>query len=101
MTVLDFLEQFKEPIHILGFVAQGIWASRFLVQWIASERKKESVIPVAFWWISITGGLLTLIYALLIKSPPIFLGQLFGVFVYARNLHLIYRARRVASEAAE
>jgi lipid-A-disaccharide synthase-like uncharacterized protein len=67
---------------------------RFLVQWIASERVGRSVIPVAFWWFSVGGGLLLLVYALYRKDPVFILGQAFGVFVYLRNLYFVLRERR-------
>jgi len=101
VTVAEFLDQFKEPIHILGWVAQGVFFTRFVIQWIASEKRKESVIPIGFWWCSISGGVLMLIYAFLIASPPIVIAQLFGLVVYARNLHFVYRARRIEREGAE
>src|SRR5260370_12938685 len=80
---------------ILGFVAQAFFTMRFVVQWIASERGRKSVIPVAFWFFSIGGGLLLFGYALYIRDPVFILGQGFGVFVYLRNLYFVYRERRV------
>ena len=85
---------------ILGFVAQGLFTMRFVVQWIASERAKKSVFPVAFWFFSIGGGLLLFVYALTIKDPVFILGQGFGVFVYGRNLYFVYRERRSSGAAA-
>jgi lipid-A-disaccharide synthase-like uncharacterized protein len=79
---------------ILGLIAQGLFTMRFLVQWIASERVGRSVIPVAFWWFSVGGGLLLLVYALYRKDPVFILGQAFGVFVYLRNLYFVLRERR-------
>jgi lipid-A-disaccharide synthase-like uncharacterized protein len=78
----------------LGFLAQGLFTARFLVQWIASERAGRSVMPIAFWFFSIGGGLLLLIYALYRRDPVFILGQAFGVFVYARNLYFELRDRR-------
>jgi lipid-A-disaccharide synthase-like uncharacterized protein len=78
---------------LLGFAAQGLFTMRFLVQWIASERAKRSVIPLAFWYLSICGGLLLLIYALYRKDPVFIAGQAFGVFVYLRNLYFVLRDR--------
>ena len=78
----------------LGFLAQGLFTARFLVQWIASERAGKSVMPIAFWFFSIGGGLLLLVYALYRRDPVFILGQAFGVFVYARNLHFELRDRR-------
>jgi lipid-A-disaccharide synthase-like uncharacterized protein len=84
---------------VLGFVAQLCFTMRFAVQWIASERVGRSVIPVAFWFFSIGGGLLLLIYALYRRDPVFIAGQAFGVFVYLRNLHLVMRERRRMSPA--
>jgi lipid-A-disaccharide synthase-like uncharacterized protein len=74
---------------VLGFVAQGFFTMRFLVQWIASERARASVIPVAFWVLSIGGGQLLLIYALYRRDPVFIVGQGFGLLVYVRNLYFI------------
>jgi len=79
---------------VLGFVAQGFFTMRFLVQWIASERAGRSVIPLAFWWCSIGGGLLLLVYALYRRDPVFIAGQAFGVFVYLRNLHFVLQERK-------
>jgi lipid-A-disaccharide synthase-like uncharacterized protein len=79
---------------ILGLVAQGLFTMRFVIQWIASERVGRSVIPLAFWWFSVGGGLLLLVYALYRKDAVFILGQTFGVFVYLRNLYFVLRERR-------
>jgi len=84
---------------LIGFVAQGLFAMRFLVQWIASERAGRSVIPLTFWLFSIVGGLLLLVYALYRKDPVFIAGQAFGVFVYLRNLHFVLRERKMAASA--
>ena len=78
----------------LGFVAQLLFTARFAVQWIASERENRMVIPLAFWFLSIGGGLLLLIYAIHRRDPVFIAGQAFGVFVYARNLYFELRDRR-------
>jgi lipid-A-disaccharide synthase-like uncharacterized protein len=85
----------------LGFVAQGLFMSRFLVQWYYSEKAKKSVIPVAFWWFSLVGGLLLLIYAIHRQEPVFILGQAGGLLVYLRNLRLVAKEkkRNAASEA--
>ncbi len=75
---------------IIGFVGQGLFASRFIFQWIYSERKGESHIPLIFWYLSIFGGLGLLTYAIFRKDPVIIVGQIFGIFIYVRNLTLIY-----------
>lgn len=78
----------------LGFLAQALFTARFVVQWIASERAGKSVIPFAFWLLSIGGGVLLLVYALYRKDPVFIAGQAFGVFVYLRNLYFIMRDRK-------
>jgi lipid-A-disaccharide synthase-like uncharacterized protein len=85
---------------LLGFVAQGLFTMRFLVQWIASERAGRSVIPLAFWLFSIGGGLLLLVYALYRKDPVFIAGQAFGVFVYLRNLYFVLHERKTAASTA-
>ena len=77
----------------IGFLGQGIFASRFIVQWIYSEKKGESTIPIIFWYLSIFGGLGLLIYAISRKDPVIITGQLFGILIYLRNLILIYKKK--------
>ena len=79
---------------LIGFLGQGIFASRFVIQWIYSEKKGESMIPIHFWYLSIFGGLGLLAYAIFRKDPVIITGQLFGIFIYARNLILIYKKKR-------
>ncbi|MBI3099391.1 MAG: lipid-A-disaccharide synthase N-terminal domain-containing protein [Planctomycetes bacterium] len=78
-----------EPFAIIGFLGQAIFGSRFLVQWIASERAKASVVPVSFWYLSLIGTLLTLTYAILIRNPVFILGYLPNSVIYIRNLMLI------------
>jgi len=75
----------------VGFAGQALFTARFFVQWLASEKKKESVMPVAFWYFSIIGGSISLIYAIAIGSLPFSLGQATGLIIYARNLQLIRR----------
>ena len=84
----------------LGFLAQGLFSARFLVQWIASERAGRSVIPLGFWLFSVGGGALLLIYALYRKDPVFIAGQALGLFIYFRNLYFIRRERRGAVPAA-
>ncbi len=78
---------------LLGVVAQALFTMRFVVQWVASERVKRSVVPMTFWWFSIGGGTLLLIYALYRRDPVFIIGQGFGLFVYLRNLQFVLRAR--------
>jgi lipid-A-disaccharide synthase-like uncharacterized protein len=81
---------------VLGFFGQALFTCRFLVQWIASERRRRSVVPTLFWWLSLGGGLCLATYAALRRDPVIFLGQAAGLGVYLRNLVL---ARRVHDAA--
>ncbi|SDL39824.1 lipid-A-disaccharide synthase N-terminal domain-containing protein [Paracoccus chinensis] len=81
----------------IGLTGQLLFTSRFLVQWIASERRRESVIPVAFWWFSLAGGVTLLSYALWRRDPVFILGQAMGLVVYARNLVLIHARNRGVS----
>ena len=78
----------------VGFTGQALFSMRFLVQWLQSERLRRSVIPTAFWYFSLGGGVTLLAYAIHRKDPVFILGQLVGVFIYARNLHLVIRERR-------
>jgi len=82
---------------LLGYAGQSLFAMRFVVQWVASERVGRSVIPVAFWFFSIGGGLLLFVYALYIRDPVFIIGQGFGLFVYLRNLYFVFRERRIVS----
>lgn len=82
---------------VLGFIAQAFFTMRFVVQWIASERARRSVIPVAFWFFSIGGGVLLLIYALYRRDPVFIAGQALGLMVYVRNLYFIIVNGRQAS----
>ena len=86
-------EWFSDPWVILGLFAQCLFSMRFLVQWIYSEKRKESVIPIAFWYFSISGAILLWIYGVHRKEAPIVLGATFGILVYLRNLILIYRKK--------
>ncbi len=87
----------KETLWIIiGFVGQGLFTMRFVVQWISSEKNKRSVIPLAFWYFSLAGGIVLFSYALYRKDPVFILGQSFGVFVYTRNLYFIHREKKEA-----
>ena len=81
------------PWLVLGFAGQALFSMRFLVQWIYSERCRRSVIPVAFWYFSIAGGLMLLSYAIYRRDPVFIVGQAAGFFIYSRNLYLIHRER--------
>lgn len=78
----------------IGFGAQLCFSSRFLIQWLASERAGRSVIPVAFWVFSVVGGGMLLVYAIHRRDPVFILGQAAGLLVYSRNLWLIAQEKR-------
>lgn len=78
---------------VIGLIGQGIFSARFIIQWLVSEKEKRSVIPVAFWHLSLLGGVTLLFYAIYKQDPVFILGQSTGVFIYGRNLFLIYRER--------
>ena len=99
-TLKHFMDVLASPMGMLGMLGQVLFFSRFLVQWIASEKKGQSVVPLSFWFLSIGGGFLLLIYALWRKDPVITLGQLVGLFVYVRNLMLIHRRQAPAAADA-
>lgn len=79
---------------LIGFIGQGLFMMRFVVQWIASERAKQSVVPEMFWYFSLGGGLIVFAYALHRKDPVFILGQGLGVFIYLRNLWFIHKPKR-------
>ena len=82
-----------------GLFGQLLFGSRFIVQWISSERRKESHIPVVFWYLSLVGGIVTAIYAVHRRDPVFVIGQASGLIVYVRNLMLIYRKPTVKTDA--
>ena len=82
---------FRDPWNVLGSVGQLLFASRFLIQWIRSEIAGRSIIPLAFWYCSLGGGLLLLAYAIYREEPVFIAGQIPGIVVYSRNLYLIAR----------
>ena len=83
---------------LFGFFGQFVFAMRFIIQWIVSEKKKESIVPLSFWYLSICGGVILLIYAIYKKDPVFMLGQATGLIVYARNLMLITKKRNLNQE---
>ena len=85
------LEKIEVVFLIIGFTGQGLFASRFIIQWLYSEKVGKSSIPLSFWYLSIFGGLGLLSYAIYRQDPVIILGQTFGIFIYLRNLILIYK----------
>jgi lipid-A-disaccharide synthase-like uncharacterized protein len=76
---------------VIGFGGQGLFFGRWIVQWFRSEQERESTIPLSFWYLSLIGGLITLVYAIHRKDPVFITGQALGTLVYLRNLMLIYR----------
>ena len=81
----------------IGLLGQALFSARFLLQWLASERQGRSVVPHAFWWLSIAGGAMLLAYALWRRDPVFVLGQGLGLAVYLRNIALIRRATGAAA----
>ena len=97
MDLLAFfhVETTNELVWILiGFLAQVLFGGRFILQWLRSEKAGESVIPIAFWWLSLFGGALMFAYAIYRWDPVFMMGQGLGLFVYVRNLMLIRRSTR-------
>jgi len=87
-----------EPIWLaIGFFGQALFSARFIIQWIVSERKGRSVIPVAFWTFSVLGGVTLLAYAIHRMDPVIIAGQAGGLVVYARNIWLIRREKKAGA----
>jgi lipid-A-disaccharide synthase-like uncharacterized protein len=84
-----------------GLAGQLMFTGRFLVQWIASERARRSVIPLAFWWFSIGGGVVLLTYAIYRGDPVFILGQSMGLFIYLRNLWLLHVEKRETRAQAD
>jgi lipid-A-disaccharide synthase-like uncharacterized protein len=85
----------------IGFLGQGMFTMRFLIQWISSERQRQSVIPVHFWYFSLAGGLVLLAYAIHREDPVFILGQATGILIYVRNLHFLRRQRTQLAPSAE
>ena len=84
---------------VIGLVAQALFSARFLVQWIASERSRRSIVPKAFWYLSLMGSALLLAYAVHRRDPVFILGQCMGLLIYSRNLILIAQ-HKAAKERA-
>jgi lipid-A-disaccharide synthase-like uncharacterized protein len=83
---LLFNEAIPFWLLILGSSAQVIFNLRFLYQWIYSERMKESVLPLGFWFLSLTGSTMILVYAIIRKDPVLFVGHIMGILIYIRNI---------------
>ena len=94
-TFVQQYPKFQFDFWILfGFIGQAMFTMRFLIQWIASEKKKESVVPASFWYFSLGGGLILLAYAIHRTDPVFILAYLPGNFIYFRNLCLIRKKRQ-------
>jgi lipid-A-disaccharide synthase-like uncharacterized protein len=83
----------------LGLTGQFFFSARFLVQWLATEKQKKSVIPVSFWYFSILGSSLLLAYSIYKQDPVFIIGQSFGFIVYFRNLQIIFKKENKELEA--
>lgn len=80
---------------VIGFVGQGLFSMRFIIQWLASEKAKKSVIPFSFWILSLSGSVFLLIYAIYKRDPVFILGQAPNVLIYSRNIYLIRKNKGV------
>jgi lipid-A-disaccharide synthase-like uncharacterized protein len=85
---------------VFGLVGQTIFTARFLIQWLYSERKRESVIPLAFWYASVTGGLILFCYACHKEDPVFIVGQTGGLLIYLRNLQMRLREKKEHARAS-
>ena len=88
----ELRDALMSPWALVGFLGQIAFTLRFLVQWITSEKRGYSVVPISFWYLSIVGAFLLLVYAIARRDPVFILGQSFGSIVYIRNLVLLGRA---------
>jgi lipid-A-disaccharide synthase-like uncharacterized protein len=102
--VTDFLQdlsvrypKFQLDFWVLfGFMGQAMFSVRFILQWIASEKRKESVIPVAFWYFSLGGGLILLAYAIRQMDPVFIVAYLLNPIIYVRNLYFIHKGNKLS-----
>jgi lipid-A-disaccharide synthase-like uncharacterized protein len=92
------IQKFASWWVALGLLGQLVFASRFVIQWLASERKGRSVIPVAFWYLSLGGSAILLVYAIHIADPVFILANTLNSFIYVRNLMLIEKEKRASRE---
>jgi lipid-A-disaccharide synthase-like uncharacterized protein len=95
--VLSWLQAHMRPWDVFGMLGQTMFMMRFIYQWIASERAKKSVMPDAFWYFSLAGGLMVLVYVIHLQSIPLILGQGSGLLVYSRNIYFIHKHKRIAN----
>jgi len=104
VTLIPFLPQDlpaqpERVMIVVGFGGQFLFAMRFIIQWLTSEGAKRSVIPVVFWYFSIGGGSVLLLYAIWRQDPVIICGQGLGLFIYARNLIFIFREQKSKADS--
>ena len=103
MTYLAHLYQLmlQNPTDVvwngIGFLGQAVFGVRFLIQWLRSEQEGKSVVPIAFWYFSLVGGLISFSYAVHIHAWPLLIGQGMPIPIYARNLYLLHREHAAAS----
>ena len=86
-------EALVNPWVMLGFLGQALFFSRWIIQWWASEKRKESYVPLAFWYVSLAGALMVMGYAFQQADPVFMLGQLVGILNYSRNIWLIHQGK--------
>ena len=98
-SVITWISQASIWVFV-GFLGQALFSARFLLQWLASEKAKRSIVPVAFWYFSICGGATLFAYALWREDPVFILGQGAGLLIYGRNLYLIYKERAAGRHAS-
>lgn len=88
-------EAMQNPWVVLGFLGQALFFSRWIVQWWASEKRKESYVPLSFWYLSLLGASLIMVYAFQKADPVFIVGQLVGILNYSRNIVLIHQKARI------
>lgn len=92
--VFNLIEQFTDPWVLFGFLAQFVFFLRFVVQWLASEKEKKSIIPVGFWYLSIAGSLMILAYSIKRGDVVFIVGSIFNTMIYLRNIVLIHNGAK-------
>lgn len=95
--VFDLIKQFTDPWVLFGFLAQFVFFLRFVVQWLASEKEKKSIIPIGFWYLSIAGSLMILIYSIKRADVVFIVGSIFNTMIYLRNIVLIQKNKNSQS----
>ena len=94
----SLVEQPEKIMIVLGFAGQGLFAMRFIIQWLSSEKQAKSVIPIAFWYFSIGGGSVLFLYAIWRQDLVFMSGQGLGLFIYLRNLYFVRRSHAAMSD---